>query len=210
MSRVHKLSNSEKAAHAPRIVGGKLRGQSLEFTPSSRTRPMKDRVRETLFDLVGPKVKQTVAIDLFAGTGALGFEALSRGASQAIFAERHFPTADAIVRSARRLGVEDVTTVLPGDVLLWSRGCRRFQKARPGWCLCHRHGASSQNVSKNSWPLLMHSLPKPRLKVCSWLKAVMISTRHTFQEKAGTAEQSLLPSCTESSFPENYWGYVSK
>lgn len=115
------MSNSEKAAHAPRITGGKLRGQSLEFTPSSRTRPMKDRVRETLFDLVGPKVKQAIAIDLFAGTGALGFEALSRGASSAIFAERHFPTADALVRSAKRLGVEDVTKVLPGDVLLWAR-----------------------------------------------------------------------------------------
>ena len=131
MSRVHKLSNSEKAAHAPRIVGGKLRGQSLEFTPSSRTRPMKDRVRETLFDLVGPKVKQTVAIDLFAGTGALGFEALSRGASKAIFAERHFPTADTIVRSARRLGVEDVTTVLPGNVLLWSRRMPTLPESTP-------------------------------------------------------------------------------
>lgn len=82
---------------------------------------MKDRVRETLFDLLGPRVKGTVAIDLFAGTGALGFEAISRGAARAVFVERHFPTADAIRRSARGLGVEGQADVRPGDVLLWPK-----------------------------------------------------------------------------------------
>lgn len=121
MVRHRKVLESEEAASAPRIVGGKLRGRTLEFAPAARTRPMKDRVRETLFDLIGPMVKGTVAIDLFAGTGALGFEAISRGAGQAVFCERHFPTADAIRRSARLLGVEEQTSVLPGDVLLWAK-----------------------------------------------------------------------------------------
>ena len=57
----------------------------------------------------------------FAGTGALGFEALSRGAQRAIFAERHFPTADCLRRSSRELGLVDRVDVMPGDVLLWSR-----------------------------------------------------------------------------------------
>jgi 16S rRNA (guanine966-N2)-methyltransferase len=82
---------------------------------------MKDRVRETLFDLLGERLRGAVAIDLFAGTGALGFEALSRGAERAVFAERHFPTADALRRSARGLGVEGQVEVRPGDVMLWAR-----------------------------------------------------------------------------------------
>ena len=111
----------DEAASAPRIIGGELRGRRLEFLPHGRTRPMKDRVRESLFDLLGTDVRGAIALDLFAGTGALGFEALSRGAARAIFGERHFPTADALRRSARGLGVEDRVAVRSGDVLLWAR-----------------------------------------------------------------------------------------
>ncbi len=111
----------DEAVSAPRIVGGALRGRRLEFVPQGRTRPMKDRVRETLFDLLGTSVRGAVALDLFAGTGALGFEAVSRGASRAILVERHFPTADALRRSARSLGIEDRVEVRTGDVLLWAR-----------------------------------------------------------------------------------------
>jgi len=91
---------AEEAASPPRIIGGELRGRRLPFVPAGRTRPMKDRVRATLFDLLGPAVRDSLAIDLFAGTGAVGFEALSRAAAAAVFAERHFPTADAIRRTA--------------------------------------------------------------------------------------------------------------
>lgn len=121
MGRHRKALESDVAASAPRIVGGDLRGRTLEFAPAARTRPMKDRVRETLFDLIGPRVKGRVAIDLFAGTGALGFEALSRGAAQAVFCERHFPTADALRRSARQLGVEERADIRAGNVLLWPK-----------------------------------------------------------------------------------------
>jgi len=114
-------SAGEEAACAPRIIGGDFRGRRLEFLPHGRTRPMKDRVRESLFDLLGTDVRGAVALDLFAGTGALGFEAMSRGAVRAIFVERHFPTADALRRSARGLGVEDRVEVRSGDVLLWAR-----------------------------------------------------------------------------------------
>ncbi|NCA12224.1 SAM-dependent methyltransferase, partial [bacterium] len=109
------------AASAPRIIGGDLRGRRLDYSPDPRTRPMKDRVRETLFDLLGTRVKGAIALDLFAGSGALGFEALSRGASRAEFVERHFPTADALRRSARSLGVEGRASVRAGDVLLWAK-----------------------------------------------------------------------------------------
>lgn len=82
---------------------------------------MKDRVREALFNLLGTSVKGAIAVDPFAGTGALGFEALSRGAAAVVFGERHFPTADALRRSAAALGVAGSVTVCPGDALLWAR-----------------------------------------------------------------------------------------
>ena len=75
-----------------RIVGGKLRGRPLAYSGDQRTRPMKDRVREAVFNLLGPAVVGSHAIDLFAGTGALGLEAISRGAVRATFLERHLPT----------------------------------------------------------------------------------------------------------------------
>jgi 16S rRNA (guanine966-N2)-methyltransferase len=111
----------ETAASPPRIIGGSMRGRRLPHLPGGPTRPMKDRVRATLFDLLGPLVRDAIAIDLFAGTGSLGFEALSRGCRRAIFTERHFPTAAAIRRSADDLGVADRCEVRTGDVLAWSR-----------------------------------------------------------------------------------------
>jgi 16S rRNA (guanine966-N2)-methyltransferase len=80
---------------------------------------MKDRVREAVFNLVGPAVVGGHAIDLFAGTGALGLEALSRGAKHATFIERHFPTADLLRRNVALLGMEKKATVIPGDAFAW-------------------------------------------------------------------------------------------
>jgi 16S rRNA (guanine(966)-N(2))-methyltransferase RsmD len=80
---------------------------------------MKDRVREALFNLLGPRIKGTLAIDLFAGTGALGIEALSRGASQAIFVERHFPSADRIKGNLAALDCQSRGQVFAADVFYW-------------------------------------------------------------------------------------------
>jgi 16S rRNA (guanine966-N2)-methyltransferase len=107
--------------NAPRIVGGSLRGRKLIFTGDPRTRPMKDRVREALFNLLGDAVRGKHAIDLFAGTGALGLEALSRGASGATFVEHHFPTAETIRQNAVALEIEQKCTILPANTLLWSK-----------------------------------------------------------------------------------------
>jgi 16S rRNA (guanine966-N2)-methyltransferase len=102
-----------------RIVGGTMRGRKLLYNGDERTRPMKDRVREAVFNLVGPMVKGAHAIDLFAGTGALGFEAISRGAEKATFVEQHFPTAGVIRQNAALLDVSDRTLVYPGNTFIW-------------------------------------------------------------------------------------------
>ncbi len=104
-----------------RIIGGRLRGSAIQYHGDPRTRPMKDRVREAAFNLIGPQVVGTFVIDLFAGTGVLALEALSRGAGSALLIERHFPTVRLIERNAESLGVSDRVTVFAGDTFIWAR-----------------------------------------------------------------------------------------
>ncbi|HWB10143.1 MAG TPA: RsmD family RNA methyltransferase [Pirellulales bacterium] len=121
-----------------RIIGGVLRGRRLEYPGDPRTRPMKDRVREAVFNLLGD-VEGMTAVDLFAGTGALGFEALSRGAIGAVFVEQHFPTADAIGKNAALLGLADRCQVVPADTLVWFRRPSRLPELtgdRPWLVFC--------------------------------------------------------------------------
>ncbi len=82
---------------------------------------MKDRLREAIFNLVGPAIKGLHAIDLFAGTGALGLEAISRGAARATLIEQHFPTANLIRQSVAELGLDDMCEILPADTFIWWR-----------------------------------------------------------------------------------------
>lgn len=107
-----------------RIIGGRYARRRLVYTGDPRTRPMKDRVREAVFNLLGPTVVGKHAIDLFAGTGALGLEALSRGAVQATFIEQHFPTAAVIRKNIAALEIRQGTEVCPANVFIWAR---RFQ-----------------------------------------------------------------------------------
>lgn len=115
-----------------RIIGGSHRGRLFKYFGDRRTRPMKDRVREAVFNLIGPRVKSKIAIDLFAGTGALGFEAISRGADRALLVERHFPTAKGIEANAQQLGMSPQITVVPSDVFAWTRGPIKTLATMPG------------------------------------------------------------------------------
>ena len=82
---------------------------------------MKDRVRQAVFNLIGPAVAGKHVLDLFAGTGALGLEALSRGAAGATFIEKHFPTADLVRKNVAELGVQSQCQVVAADTFLWCR-----------------------------------------------------------------------------------------
>lgn len=107
---------------ALRIIGGSMRGRKLLYSGQpERTRPMKDRVREAVFNLLGPAVAGKHAIDLFAGSGALALEAISRGAACATLIERHFPTAALIRQNAAELGVADRVEVLAADTFIWAQ-----------------------------------------------------------------------------------------
>jgi len=81
--------------------------------PSGRAvRPTPARVKEALFSIIGNRIHDALILDLFAGTGALGFEALSRGAAHATFVESHRLTAAALTRTAQALALEDRSTVI--------------------------------------------------------------------------------------------------
>jgi 16S rRNA (guanine966-N2)-methyltransferase len=104
-----------------RIIGGTFRGRRLQYHGDPRVRPMKHRTRESIFNLVSTECAGHHAIDLFAGTGALGLEALSRGAATATFIEKHVPSAQLVETNIRALGVEDRATLLVTSAFLWAK-----------------------------------------------------------------------------------------
>jgi 16S rRNA (guanine966-N2)-methyltransferase len=106
-----------------RIVGGEFRGRRLHFPDGKGLRPTPDRVRETLFNWLQGELPGRRVLDLFAGSGALGLEALSRGAAEAVFVERARPAADRLRDNLALLGLQVRARVEQEDV-------RRFL-ARP-------------------------------------------------------------------------------
>lgn len=106
-----------------RIIGGRFRGRKLRYAGDLRVRPMKDRVREAVFNLLGPSVRGKHVLDLFAGTGALGLEAVSRGAARATLIEQHHPTARALRENVALLGLESDAEVIVANTFL----CARWQ-----------------------------------------------------------------------------------
>ena len=73
-----------------RVVSGKCKGHPLKAVPGSSTRPTTDKVKESIFNIIGPYFEGGQALDLFAGSGGLGIEALSRGMDKAIFVDREY------------------------------------------------------------------------------------------------------------------------
>jgi 16S rRNA (guanine966-N2)-methyltransferase len=105
-----------------RIIAGQRRGHKFDGPkPGSPTRPTSDMVRESLFNIVGELVAGKVAIDLFAGSGALGLEALSRGAQRAIFVEKDRENVGLIHRNIATLRYQDRTQVRLADAYRWAR-----------------------------------------------------------------------------------------
>lgn len=89
--------------HRVRIVAGRFKGHRIKLIDQKRLRPTSDRVRETVFNWIGPNITNMRVLDLFAGSGALGFEALSRGASKVTFIEKHTKIATQIKDTCHRL-----------------------------------------------------------------------------------------------------------
>lgn len=100
-----------------RIIAGEFRGRRLPAPPDSRVRPTADRVREAWFSILGDAIPGARVLDLFAGSGALGLEALSRGAAHATFVELSARSIKALHANVAALDVADRATIHRGDVL---------------------------------------------------------------------------------------------
>ena len=107
-----------------RIIGGSARGRKLVGPSSDRTRPLSDRARESLFNILGPGIRGERVLDLFAGTGAVGLEALSLGARSATFVEQDRRALGDIQENLDTLGFADHGTAVPGDALSFIRRTR--------------------------------------------------------------------------------------
>jgi 16S rRNA (guanine(966)-N(2))-methyltransferase RsmD len=100
-----------------RVIAGKHRSRILKSLKGQALRPTSDRLRETLFNVLGSGVEGSRFLDVFAGTGAVGIEALSRGACEVIFIENHRPAAALIRRNLESLGISSDATVLALDAV---------------------------------------------------------------------------------------------
>lgn len=95
-----------------RIISGKAKGRRLRSVPGDTTRPITDRVREALFNIIGPDIEGSKLLDLFAGTGSVGIEALSRGAKYVLFIDKNRQPIATI-----RANLKDTDLELDADVL---------------------------------------------------------------------------------------------
>jgi 16S rRNA (guanine966-N2)-methyltransferase len=102
-----------------RIISGQFGGRKIEAPTTSRTHPMSERARGALFNSIATELAGAEVLDAFAGTGALGLEALSRGATHATFVERDKIAQKVLVKNISTLGVEKNTTLIRASVSSW-------------------------------------------------------------------------------------------
>jgi 16S rRNA (guanine966-N2)-methyltransferase len=114
--------NPRNSIGTVRIIGGHWRGTRLAVPASPGLRPSSDRVRETLFNWLQPVLPGARVLDLFAGTGALGLEAVSRGAAHAVLVERDPGLAKALKETVTRLTASAAVDVVQSDALAWLPG----------------------------------------------------------------------------------------
>jgi 16S rRNA (guanine(966)-N(2))-methyltransferase RsmD len=111
-----------------RVIAGKFRSRQLKSLKGRALRPTSDRLRETLFNVLGERVAGSLFVDVFAGTGAVGIEALSRGAREVAFIEKQGPAAALIKKNLEALGIAQGAQLLAVDAV---HGLEVLGKAKP-------------------------------------------------------------------------------
>jgi 16S rRNA (guanine(966)-N(2))-methyltransferase RsmD len=100
-----------------RVIGGEFRSRRLKTLPGLATRPTPDRLRESLFNILAPRIEGATFLDAYAGTGAIGVEALSRGAAHAIFVEKNRAAVEVIRDNLQSLGITGRAEVFTAKAL---------------------------------------------------------------------------------------------
>lgn len=108
-----------------RVVSGKAKGRKLKGLPGTKTRPILDRVKTALFDLLRPTLEQTFFLDLFAGSGSVGIEALSQGAAKGVFIEHSRQACEVIKANLEHTGLSDQALVKQSDSFRYLRNCQK-------------------------------------------------------------------------------------
>lgn len=117
--------------HAPRILAGSLKGRALVVPRGRETRPLRSIARGSLFDILAPELRGARFLDLFAGSGAVGFEALSRGAAAVVLVDSGRPALEAMRRTNATFGTAEQVRIIGGDAGRFLR----TQDARDGFDL---------------------------------------------------------------------------
>jgi 16S rRNA (guanine(966)-N(2))-methyltransferase RsmD len=104
-----------RGPEGPRLTGGVAKGRRLFSVPGKDVRPALARMRISLFEILRPRLEGAVVVDLFAGTGSLGLEALSRGAARALFFDVDRRSLDAVEKNLERLGFSDRGRAVQGN-----------------------------------------------------------------------------------------------
>jgi 16S rRNA (guanine966-N2)-methyltransferase len=155
-----------------RIIAGELRGRRIAAPEGEATRPMLDRVREAVFSTLGPLVEDAVVLDLFAGSGALGLECVSRGATSVRSVERAAKALAALKANVAELGLGERVRVIRGDAL-----------SPKSW-----HDADAPEAR---YSLVFMDPPYPMIEDASERQAVLEAIRVLF-ERALTADAELV------------------
>jgi 16S rRNA (guanine966-N2)-methyltransferase len=139
-----------------RVIAGEFRSRRLKSLAGLNTRPTPDRLRETLFNVLAPQIPDCVFIDIYAGTGAVGIEALSRGARRCIFVENNRAAVDVIRENLAVLGLESRAEVFAGKaatVLEHARAEIAFLD--PPYEMSKEYAASMMALDQSETPLVV-------------------------------------------------------
>jgi 16S rRNA (guanine(966)-N(2))-methyltransferase RsmD len=112
-----------------RVIAGSAKGRKLKRVPGEGTRPIADRVKESLFSILGADIEDARVLDLFAGTGGVGIEALSRGAAQAVFVESDRQAVNTIRENLQHTDLAQFARVIRSDVFIFLRNAPREGEA---------------------------------------------------------------------------------
>lgn len=114
-----------------RIIAGQFRGRRLLPPESDTTRPITDRVKQSLFDIIAPDIPGSIVYDCFAGTGSMGLESLSREAKSAVFFEADRSAITRLKQNIATLQVETRSRIIPGDLFKWFATARPVDDEKP-------------------------------------------------------------------------------
>lgn len=161
---VSAASRSAAPTGKVRIIGGRWRGTRLAVADAPGLRPTSDRVRETLFNWLMPVLPGARVLDLFAGSGALGLEALSRGAASAVLVERDPALAAELRALTARLQGGEAAAVAQADALAWLAAQPKAGEGAAGFDLAFVDPPFAAGLWSTVWPALL-----PTLAPSAWL-----------------------------------------